>query len=207
MKHFRLISSIIMLVLILALLSFGVYSILKGNSGIANNTDFNSGDENVFVKVECSYSGPDLISEGATANKTYEIKKDDPSSYENGPINLDSWYLGETNFTANEPKITLTFVMTNLNDKQGLNISFSNLAYDASQRFTTSYITANTASDLDTFTPTPLTSITANNVCNVPTITVQAGQTIYIRLVYELNDFSRAFSFNNNITVLFETII
>ncbi len=207
MKRFRLITSIVMLVLILALLSFGVYSILKGNTGIANITDFNSGDENVFVKVDCSYSGPALVSQGATANKTYEIKKDDPSSYDNGPINLDSWYLGETNFTSNEPKITLTFVVTNLNDKNGLYINISKLAYDGSQRFTTSYVTASSQSDLETFTPTLLTATSANNTVDVPQLTLQAGQSMYIQLIYELENFSSAFTFNNNIQFLFSTII
>ena len=207
MKHFRLIISIIMLILILALLSFGVYSILKGNSGVSNNTDFNSGDENVFVRVECSYDGPELVSTGATPTQSYEIKKDDPSSYENGPITLNSWFLGETNFTNTENKISLTFVITNLNDKNGLNINFSNLAYDSAKRFTTSYVTGNSTNDLETSEPIILNSNSANSVVDVPQLTIGAGQTIYVRLIYELKNFSSAFAFNNNITVLFSTVL
>ncbi len=207
MKRFRLITSIVMLVLILALLSFGVYSVLKDNTGISNTTDFNSGDENVFVKVDCSYSGPALVSQGATANKTYEIKKDDPSSYENGPINLDSWYLGETNFTSNEPKITLTFIVTNLNEKNGLSINISNLAYDSSKRFTTSYATADSLSNLETAEKHSPAPSSASNTVDVPQLSVQAGETIYIQLIYELKNFSSAFTFNNNVEFLFSTII
>ena len=205
MKHFRLTLSIIMLALILILFSFGVYAILRPNTGIANNTDFISGDENVFVSVDCLYNGPTLTTADATPTKSYVINQTDPDSYKDGPITLDSWKLGRTDFTSTQTVISLTFTIKNLNTKNSLNVSMTNLAYDFNQRFTTTYKQAPSVEELEQAGASDCESTSASAVCQVPTINILPGQSCCIKLIYELKNFSSSFSLENNVQVLFES--
>lgn len=202
MKHFKLISTIVMLALVVFLLGFGVYSAAMASNGISNNVKFDTGSKNVFVKINGSYSGPTLTSNGAQATYYYELNKNNSAAYGDEKVNINPWYLGATNFTSTETVISLTFTFENLNNESELDIDISDVAFDADQKFTTSYIAVNAEDALLTTNPTLISSAEENGKAVIPTQTTTFGEKLYIKIIYELKKFDTNFQLDNNINVL-----
>ena len=203
MKRVRLSLIVIMLVIILLLLGFGVYAFVAGNSGITNNVMFNSGDENVFVKIDADYNGPTLSTAGAQVQyPTYTLGRDMGPAYRDEPVDIPSWELGITNFTTTQTVIKLTFVFENLNNVNGLNVSVGNIAYDVEQKFTTSYAVTNSKDAIDSQTPTLLYS--TENTAVMPVQYAAPGETLCIRLIFAVALFDKDFSFAN---ITFNSVI
>ncbi len=204
-KYIRLTLVVTMLLLSIALLTFGVYSIVVKNSGVSNNVSFNSGDDNVFVRINAEYDGPALSNQDS---KTYfyELNRQNEGAYEENGLLFDVWDLGPTNFTSTETVITLTFQIDNLNDKRQLGVEFKDLAYDPEQKFTTAYAQAQTEEDLATAQTNLLSAIDGNTV-NIGQIVIPEEGTLFIKLIYTLENFDETFSdFVNNINVVFQSI-
>lgn len=208
MKRYRLILTIVMLVLIVALLSFGVYSLVKSNLGVANSTVFESGNDNVFVKISAEYDGPQLQSEYAE-NSTYGFTLDQAKreAYQDQQVPISPWNLGRTDFSTQNTKITLTFTFENLNSEYDLAVDISNVAFDSEGKFATSYASAINESDLVTVVPTTIQSSSNVNVATIPQFVVEKNGKIVIQLTYELKKFDKEFAFTNNISVLLTALV
>ena len=203
-KYVRLTLVIVMLVLSLALLTFGVYSIVVNNSGVSNTVSFDSGDDNVFVKVDAQYSGPTL-DEGFKATHHFQITRDNENAYLDEEMVIPSWSLGQTNFSSTETVITLTFTIENLNSQRALGVEFRELAYDPAQKFTTEYAQATDLEELETVELITLDGTNQNTV-NIDQIVIPQSETVCVKLVYTLQNFDEQFQFLNNVDVVFESI-
>lgn len=203
-KYVRLTLVIVMLVLSLALLTFGVYSIVVSNSGVSNTVSFDSGDDNVFVKVDAEYTGPTL-DEGFKATHHFQITRDNENAYLDEEMVIPSWSLGQTNFSSTETVITLTFTIENLNSQRTLGVEFRELAYDPAQKFTTAYAQAADLEELETVELITLDGTNQNTV-NIDQIVIPQSETVCVKLVYTLQNFDEQFQFLNNVDVVFESI-
>ena len=203
-KYIRLTLVIVMLVLSLALLTFGVYSIVVGNSGVSNTVSFDSGDDNVFVRINAEYTGPELSSQ-YTETYSYELDRQNEGAYDENPVNIPGWTLGQTNFTTTETVITFTFKIDNLNSQRALGVEFRELAYDPDQKFTTAYAQAQSEEELATAQTNTLSGSNINTV-NIDQIVIPESGTLYVKLVYTLVNFNEQFQFLNNIDVVFQSI-
>ena len=206
MNKFKLTITITLLIIIFLLLGFGVFAIIRANTGIANTTDFVSGDENVFVRITGAYEGPELVTNGATETYYYELDRADREGYTNEQINIAPWVLGKTNFTEKNTLISLTFTFENLNGVNDLTIDITNVACDINQKFVTSYITTTNQDELNTIQPTVL-SANASNTASLPSITAQNGKIVYVKIIYQLQNFAESFDFQNNININFSTLL
>ena len=197
-----------MLVLSLALLTFGVYSIVTDYSGVSNTVSFDNGDENVFVRINAKYEGPELA-EGYNDEVNLELNRSHTGAYDDEELIQTSgdwkWALGETNFTSEKTVISFTFTITNLNDVNALGVEFKNIAYDIDQRFTTSYKQAQSSEEL---TDAPLNLMSGSNLSTVDLeqIVIPKDGTLCVSIVFQLEQFDQQFSLLNNIDIVFETI-
>lgn len=208
LKHFRFIATIIMMILIIGILSFGVYAVARDNLGIANKTDFISGDENVFVQITGKYDGPKQEGIGTTASYYFKLTRDDREGYSNEEIAISPWNIGKTNFTKENTTISLTFGFQNLNGAKQMAINISNIAFDSKQKFTTAFITGETETSLDSYAPTPITaSSQGENVTAIPSQYIDVSGIMYIRIIYTIVDFSSSFEFSNNVKVIMSSIL
>ncbi len=197
-----------MLVLSLALLTFGVYSIVTNYSGVSNTVSFDNGDENVFVRINAKYEGPKLA-EGYNDEVNLELNRSHTGAYDDEELIQTSgdwrWALGETNFTSEQTVISFTFTITNLNDVNALGVEFQNIAYDIDQRFTTSYKQAQSSEEL---ADAPLNLMSGSNLSTVDIeqIVIPQNGVLYLTITFELQQFDQQFSLLNNIDIIFETI-
>lgn len=207
-RYIRLSLVILMLVLSLALLTFGVYSIVTDYSGVSNTVSFDNGDENVFVRINAKYEGPELA-EGYNDEVNLELNRSHTGAYDDEELIQTSgdwkWALGETNFTSEKTVISFTFTITNLNDVNALGVEFKNIAYDIDQRFTTSYKQAQSSEEL---TDAPLNLMSGSNLSTVDLeqIVIPKDGTLCVSIVFQLEQFDQQFSLLNNIDIVFETI-
>lgn len=207
-RYIRLSLVILMLVLSLALLTFGVYSIVTDYSGVSNTVSFDNGDENVFVRINAKYEGPELA-EGFYDEVNLELNRSHTGAYDDEELIETSgdwkWALGETNFTSEKTVISFTFTITNLNDVNALGVEFKNIAYDIDQRFTTSYKQAQSSEEL---TDAPLNLMSGSNLSTVDLeqIVIPKDGTLCVSIVFQLEQFDQQFSLLNNIDIVFETI-
>lgn len=209
-KYIRLSIVVIMLVLCLALLTFGVYSIVTNYSGVSNTVSFDNGDENVFVRINAKYEGP-ALQNGARQEVNVEINRDNPEAYDDEELIKTSgdwqWDLGPTNFTSEQTLISFTFVITNLNNVNAVGVEFRNIAYDIGQRFSTSYKQAESEEELADATLNTLSSTNENTV-NIDQITIPENGVLYVNIVFELKQFDQKIDppVKNNIDIVLETI-
>ncbi len=202
-KYLRLGTVIAMLVLCLALLCFGVYSIVIGTSGIRNDVTFESGDDNVFVRINAEYSGPELSSGQSTY--FYELTRENSQAYAGEKISIPGWVLGQTNFDTTHTVITLTFSIENLNTERELGVTFTNIAYDPEQKFTTAYAQSSDPQGLDSATLVYPQGSNLGTV-NINQIVIEKSGTLYLKLVYTLQNFNEPFDFLNNIDVNLQSL-
>lgn len=203
MKNWRLIAISIMLIVVLGLFGFGVYAIFKGNDGVLNNTGFVSGDENVFVNINGTYSGPHLEND-KQAIYSFNITRDMQIANSEHPINVPSWDLGTTNFTRQENKISILFMFTNTNEERSLAATLSNIAVDNDEKFLTQIRSAKTKTDLETTNPVVI-DYENNNIGKPVTFNMLKSETIFIEVLFTIQTFNQPFSFINNMIVTFTT--
>ena len=206
-RYIRLSLVILMLVLSLALLTFGVYSIVTDYSGVSNTVSFDNGDENVFVRINAKYEGPELA-EGYNDEVNLELNRSHTGAYDDEELIQTSgdwkWALGETNFTSEKTVISFTFTITNLNDVNALGVEFKNIAYDIDQRFTTSYKQAQSSEEL---TDAQLNLLSGSKeTVDLEQIVIPKDGTLCVSIVFQLKQFDQQFSLLNNIDIVFETI-
>ena len=210
MKRFRLISVIVMIVAVGAVLATGIFSVIKNNSGVANQIVFDSGDNNVMVEVHGQYIGPTLEA-SYRGNETYEgsLTRSTENTYNSSADNLTPWQLGKTDLTSSEPTIEFDFQITNLNNKHNLKVNISKIACSESN-FTTKYALANDANALEEQDLTPLQTV-ENDTTTIPEFTIEkidgdTQHTTYIRIVFELRNYNTPFNFDNNMLITFSDV-
>lgn len=201
-KYVRLSLVIVMLVLSLALLTVGVYSIVINNSGVSNTISFDSGDDNVFVRINAEYSGP-ALDDKYSSTFYYELDRSNEDAYTQESV-IPGWALGQTNFTSTEKVISLTFKIENLNSQRALGVEFRELAYDPDQKFTTEYAQAQTEDELESAELQTLSS--GVNTVNIGQIVIPESGMLCVKIVYTLENFDQQFDFENNIDVVFQSI-
>lgn len=211
-RYIRLSLVILMLILCLALLTFGVYSIVTDYSGVSNTVSFDNGDENVFVRINAKYEGPKLA-EGYNDEVNLELNRSHSGAYDDEELIETSgdwrWELGATNFTSEQTTISFTFTITNLNDVNALGVEFRNIAYDIDQKFTTSY---KQAASPEALADAPLNTLTGSNenTVDIEQIVIPQSEkqteTLCVSIIFQLEQFDQQFSFLNNIDIVFETI-
>lgn len=206
MNKFKLTITITLLAIIILLLGFGVFALVRANTGIANTTDFVSGDDNVFVRITGEYYGPELTTNGAVKTYYYQLTREDREGYTNDQISITPWILGNTNFTESNTMISLTFTFENLNGVNDLSIDITKIACDLDQKFTTSYIVALNENDLNTNQPTKLEPTNKTSIANLPNIVAHNGEKVYVKIIYQLQNFAESFNFENNITINFSSL-
>lgn len=210
-RYIRLSLVILMLVLSLALLTFGVYSIVTNYSGVSNTVSFDNGDENVFVRINAKYEGP-ALAEGYNDEVNLELNRSHTGAYDDEEL-IDTeesggdwrWALGETNFTSKQTVISFTFTITNLNGVNALGVEFKNIAYDIDQRFTTSYKQAQSSEEL---ADAQLNLLSGSNqeTVDLEQIVIPKDGTLCVSIVFQLEQFAQQFRLLNNIVIVFETI-
>ena len=207
MKKWKLYAAITVLVIMTGLLSFAVYAAINPTSGVANRTEFVTGDENVFVNISATYDGPPSITPNAETSYTFALDRNNSSAYEENKLNNRVWNVGRTNFVAHEYEtITFTYNVENLNTANELNLTFSQIAVDFAQRFSTKIYVydINTTPGEEPCTDLYAQDDTVKNV-TAPTITLGKGESKIIKVEFKLLSYSEDFEFANNMKVLMET--
>ena len=207
MKKWKLYAAITVLVIMTGLLSFAVYAAVNPTTGIANRTEFVTGDENVFVNVNAVYDGPESITPNAESSFSFTLDRNTESAYEENKLNTRVWNVGRTNFVAHENEtISFTYTVKNLNTANELNLTFSQIAVDYAQRFSTKIYVYDVG-----ITPTEehCTVLYAQDDTTksvlADTITLGKGATKIIKIEFHLEAYAQDFEFANNIKVLMET--
>ena len=201
-NKWKLYTTIATLVLMIGLLSYTVYATITGNSGVANRTEFISGDENVFVDISATYSGPALIASDAQTTFTLKITRDNQDSFNENSLTPAVWNIGKTNFVAHEHEtIAFTFVIKNLNTETDLNITFSQIAVDYAQRFSSTFYVYDEGQ-----TPTTGISLTAQDAntktAEADMLTIEKGATKVVKVEFKLLSYASDFEFANNMKVV-----
>ena len=207
MKKWKLYAAITVLVIMTGLLSFAVYAATNPTTGVANRTEFITGDENVFVNISAVYEGPDSITPNAEKTYNYILDKDNADAYDDLQANSKVWNVGRTNFIQNQHE-TISFIYTikNLNTANDLEITFSQVAVDYALRFlTTLYVY-----DLGTIpTEDHATHLYTNDditkTTNTTPIVIGKGEVKVIKIEFKLNSYAEDFEFANHIKVYMKT--
>ena len=205
MKNWKLYASIIVLVLMVGLFGYSVYASLRSYVGIANKTEFVTGDENVFVRIDANYEGPTPQGTGYATEFFYELNRTIDDAFNETPVRINDWYIGTTNFIAHEQEtIAFVFEITNLNTVNNLQITFSNIASDYEERFLTKiyeYAVGAEKGNGSVLTPASSTALVATS----PIYELLSGQAKTYRIEFTLNTYSKDFQFDNNMKVTFAT--
>lgn len=207
MKKWKLYTSIAVLVIMTCLLGLGIYASISSYNGVTNQTEFVSGDENVFVKIAGTYTGPTPQSANYQLTYNYELTRENSSAFEETPATLPVWYVGKTNFKARtEETLTFVFELTNLNTEYELEVAISGIATDYDNHFSTTYYIYDVGSS-DFGNGTKLTPEN-NNIYSMSIPTFTLGKTEQnnkkaIKVVFELESYAEDFEFENNMKINF----
>lgn len=189
-----------MLVVMVALLSFGVVSIVTGNKGIANKTTFVSGNENVFVEINAKYNGPELAS-AYRDTYYYRLDSNNSQAFQDTEVVIDGWALGNVDLSFSKNEMTMVYSFKNLNQEYPLKVTISDFGFDPTGRLKTYYEIADSEELLASAEKIHVTSGTSSAI---PTLTIPTNTTKWIKLSFELTKFDKQISIDNNIKFLFD---
>lgn len=208
MKKWKLYAAITVLVIMTGLLSFAVYAATHPTTGVANRTEFITGDENVFVNISAVYEGPDSITPNAEKTYTLLLDKDNEDSYDDLQVSNKVWNVGRTNFVQNQHE-TIAFIYTvkNLNTSNDLELIFSQVAVDYVQRFSTTVYVY----DVGTIpTEDHATSLyvpdESTKTANSNPIVIGKGEVKVIKIEFKLQSYAEDFEFANHIKVYLKSV-
>ena len=205
MKKWKLYAAITVLVIMTGLLSFAVYAATHPTTGVANRTEFITGDENVFVNISAVYEGPDSITPNAEKTYTFLLDKDTDDAYNDLQAASKVWNVGRTNFVQNQHE-TISFIYTikNLNTSNDLELTFAQVAVDYAQRFsTTLYVyDSGTIPTEDHATSLFVPDETTKTANSDPIVIVKV-----VKIEFKLLSYAEDFEFANHIKVYMKTIL
>ena len=210
MKKWKFLTAIAIVILMAGLLGFTVYATFRSTGGVANRTDFLSGDENVFVEISAKYEGPLPDDATSVPDYHYVLDKNKANAFETTPLAIPHWTIGQTNFSHEHTTMAFVYTIKNLNETNKLNVTISEIAADYRQRFETVVYVYDEGQTPSADNSTLLKPSAPNiKVLTAPTVTINPESTTIIRVEFTIKSFASSFegedAFKNNMSILFET--